>query len=922
MSKLINILLVLFFMSTTLEAQVTEKIFVDLKLQNAEFGELVHQLKSEYDIHVYYLPEWVDDIRLSNSKTVELSEFLKSVLDRASINFTIIGSQVFLTGREKLSEQLNFVQNVVTRKDSTAQPSTKDQFGNRSYERAVNKAIIGADRPTQGLRKVTVSGRISNSANGEPVVGATVVVPGTSTGAISDAEGTYSIILRAGESYNLEISCLGMENELYLVDIKGPGNLNIELESRMIDVKEVVVKSGENHNVRGMQMGFQKIGIKDIKSIPAVMGERDIFKVATLMPGVQTVGEGSAGFNVRGSASDQNLFLLNEIPVLNTGHLFGFFSAFNPDMVSNFNLYKSNFPVEYGGRLASVFDISTRKGNKKEFGARGSVSPVTASLMVEIPIMKDRSSFIFSTRSTYSDWILDRLDDSDLVNREANFYDIMSGIHLLGKNNSSTQIFAYYSKDKFNLAETNSYRYENLGSSVTYNRPMKGTWHLKAAGIFSMYTNYQANTTQASRTFEHEFKVRSQELKASVSGYPWVGHKVSFGGNAILHQLNQGVLSPFGEESLLSAIDFGRENGLESALFLSDEISLTDKLNLYTGLRYSLFNYLGPRDIYKYKENSPYEPENVVDTVSYAGGEPIEHYSGPEIRVALNYVFSKDFSVKWSYNRMRQYLFMLSNTTAISPTDRWKLTDPFNKPPLSDQVSLGLYKNLNNSSIETSAEVYYKFARNIIEYKDGVDLTFNPNIETLVLQGDQNAWGVEIFIKRNTGRLNGWLSYTYSRSIIQVDGEESWQRINQGIAYPANYDKPHALNLVGNFEISRRISLSSNIVYSSGRPITYPTGYLFVDDYQVVNYSLRNEFRIPEYFRVDLSLNIEGNLRKKKIAHGSWMISVYNLTGRRNAYSIFFTNNRGDIQGYKLSIYGEPIFTISYNFKLGNYAVE
>ena len=924
MIKLIKILILMLLMASPLQAQEINKTKIELDLVNADFNEFAAKINSKYGINIYFLQEWVKNIKVtSGDDSVELEDLLNQILNPANINYTIQGSQVFLTGSEKLSDPLEAINKaVLLSKSNSINQTAQIPFGVHSYERTVKKAVIGADKPAQNLRKVIINGRITNAANGEPVIGATVVVPGTSIGSISDADGTYSINLRSGESYKLNVSCLGMENEVYLVDIKGSGLLNIEMEGKMIDVKEVVVRSGRNDNVRGMQMGFTKIGAKDIKSIPAVMGERDIFKVATLMPGVQTVGEGSAGFNVRGSASDQNLFLLNEIPVLNTGHLLGFFSAFNPDMISDFNLYKSNFPVEYGGRLASVFDISTRKGNKKKFGARGSVSPVTASLLVEAPIQKDKSSFIFSTRSTYSDWILGRLEDSETLNREANFYDIMGGVHLLGENNSTTEVFGYYSRDKFNLAGTNSFRYENLGTSITYNRPLSGTWNLKTAGVFSQYTNYQSNTIQADRSFEHEFQVRSEQVKINISGYPWVGHKVGFGGSAILHHLDQGVLGSFGDESILSPVDFGKENGLEYALHVSDEISLTDQLNFYGGLRYSLFNYLGPNDVYNYVENSPYEPENVIDTISYSSGQSIEHYSGPEIRAAFNYTLSNDFSIKWSYNRMRQYLFMLSNTTSISPTDRWKLTDPFIAPPISDQVSLGLYKNLLNSSIETSAEVYYKKGKNIIEYKDGVDLTYSPDIETLVLQGKQNAWGMEFFLRRNTGRLNGWLSYTYSRSIIHVDGEEPWQRINQGVEYPANYDKPHALNLVGNIEISRRISLSSNLVYYSGRPITYPTGYMFVNDYQVVNYSKRNEFRIPEYFRIDLSLNIEGNLRKDKLAHSSWMFSIYNLTGRRNAYSIYFTNDRGDIKGYKLSIYGEPIFTISYNFKLGNYAVE
>ncbi|MCD6346123.1 MAG: TonB-dependent receptor, partial [Bacteroidales bacterium] len=876
-------------------------------------------------VQIYYKTEWIEDISISsNGDSISLSHLLDSLFAPRGINYLARSNhQYFVTGHD-ISVNSNII-NTVTQNDSKPDneaPVSRTYFGQHSYEKTVHKVIIGSDKDNTAYHKAYLSGRITNQANGEPVIGATVVVPGTSKGAITDPEGAFLLQIESGKTHNLQASCLGMESELFLVDMRSSGILNIEMTPKMIDMKEVVVKSGEHNNVRGMQMGFQNIGIKEIKNIPAVMGERDILKVANMMPGVQTVGEGSAGFNVRGSSSDENLFLLNDIPILNTGHFFGFFSAFNPDMISGFNLYKSNFPVEYSGRLASVFEISTRKGNKKKFGARGSLSPVTASIMLETPIVKDKSSVIISTRSTYSDWILNRLDNADLYERNASFYDIMTGVHIIGNNNDSWQFFGYYSKDKFALSTTNNYRYENAGGSITYNRKVFEKWNMKAAAVVSSYENYHANKEQPSRSFEHQFNVRSQELKINFTGYPVAGHKIGFGGNIILHNLNQGSVIPLGTESLLNQIDFGKETGLEYGLYAFDEISLTDKLTLYGGLRYSLFNYLGPNDVYTYANNGAYEVKNITDTIHYPAGKNIQHYSGPEYRLSLNYVLSPDLSVKMSYNRMRQYLFMLSNTAAVAPTDRWKLTDNYIAPPVADQLSLGIYKNFNSSSFETSAELYYKNTQNIIEYKDGADLAFNPVIETLVLQGHQKAYGIEFFIKRNTGRFTGWLSYAYARSLITVDGEEDWQKINQGLSYPANYDKPHAFNFVGNLQISRRLSFSSNVVYNTGRPISFPTGFYYVDGYQVINYSQRNEYRVPDYFRVDLSIGIEGNLKKNKIAHGSWMFSVYNLTGRKNAYSVYFNNDRGVIKGYQLSIYGVPIFTISYNFKLGNYAVE
>ncbi len=891
------------------------------KYSRLTFDQVIMQLQSDHRLSVYYLPEWIEGyVPIDDTDTLRISHWLKYLEQSLDLKSTYSNNQLFLWPADaKINPtMLQWKEEIVTTSERDASSA---YFGKHSYERSVKKVVIGENGISHN-RKSYLTGRILNKSNGEPVIGATVVVPGTSLGAITDPEGAFVLPLAAGQSYSIQISCLGMENERYLIDMKGSGILNIELEPKMIDMKEVIVRSEEHHNVRGMQMGFQRIAMKEVKSIPVVMGERDILKVANMMPGVQTVGEGSAGFNVRGSSSDQNLFLLNGIPVLNTGHFFGFFSAFNPDMIASFNLYKGNFPVEYSGRLASVFEISSRKGNKKTFGARGSISPITGSVMLETPIVKDKSSFTLAARSTYSDWILDRLNDAELYERDASFYDIMSGVHVIGNQNDSWQAFIYHSKDRFSLSTLNHYRYENLGGSIQYDRPIFGQWNFHASAALSNYQNYQANKEVEAKAYEHEFDVREHELKFTLNGYPWVGHKVGFGGNLIWHALNQGQLTAIDESSALQSIDFGVENGLEYGLHAYDEISVTDNLTLYLGLRYSLFNYLGPKETYQYDKGAPREIDYRTDTLSHPAGKSIKHYSGPEYRASLNYTLSPNSSVKLSYNRMRQYLFMLSNTAAISPTDRWKLTDSYIAPPVADQLSLGFYQNILNSSYETSVEGYYKQTQNSIDYKDGADLTFTPDIETLVLQGEQKAYGLEFFVKKNSGRFTGWASYTWSRSVVTVNGEESWERINNGISYPANYDKPHALNLVGSYKISRRISLSSNLVYSTGRPITFPTGYYFVNGYQVVNYSLRNEYRVPDYFRVDLSLNIEGNLKKEKFAHGSWMFSVYNLTGRKNAYSVYFSNNRGSMKGYQLSIYGVPIFTITYNFKLGNYAVE
>lgn len=924
MKKIISILIFTLSFSSSIFAQEQEPLVISVDFNNITFEEFAGIMEKDYGVNIYYKPEWVQDIYINSSgDSLSVSSILKRALDPVSVKFIRRGkSQFFLTGKQEIDRTM--ISAIAHETADTAGNDSRDgnqYFGNFSYEKAINKVVIGSNTAANSPMSI-LKGRITSATSGEPVIGATVVVDGTSKGVITNGSGEYSLSVETGSDFKLNISCMGMEPETYLVEMNGSGNLNIEMSEKLIDIQEVVVRSGTHDNVRGMQMGFQKIDMKEIKSIPVVLGERDILKIANMMPGVQTVGEGSAGFNVRGSSSDQNLFLINEVPVLNTGHLFGFFSAFNPDMISDFNLYKSNFPVEYGGRLASVFEVSTRKGNKKEFGARGGISPVTGSVLVETPVVKDRGSIILGARSTYSDWILKRIEDPDISNSNASFYDLMGSVHVLGNKNSSWQLFGYYSKDRFTLAQSNDYLYENLGFSLIYKKDLGDRWKMKAAAVLSDYNNYHTNKEHPSEAFEHRFDVRSQEVKINFTGYPWNNHRVGFGFNGILHNLDQGSYQPYGPESLLIPNDFGKENGLEYAMYAFDEYSLTDRLTVYAGLRYSFYNYLGPNKIYSYAAYLPYERDNITDTTSYSSGEFINNYSGPEYRLSMNYEIMSDLSLKFSYNRMRQYLFMLSNTVSVAPTDRWKLSDPHITPPVSDQFSLGLYKNINNAALETSAEVYFKQGQNIVEYKDGADLTSSPDFETLILQGESDAYGVELMIKRNAGRFTGWISYTWSRSMITVDGGKEWNRINKGISYPANYDKPHALNFVGNIRISRRISVASNIVYSTGRPITYPTGQFYVDDTQVVNYSLRNEYRIPDYFRVDASLNIEGNLRKDKFAHGSWSFSIYNLTGRKNAYSVYFKNEQGSIRGYKQSIFGVPIFTVSYNFKLGNYASE
>ncbi|MDX9772047.1 MAG: TonB-dependent receptor [Bacteroidales bacterium] len=924
MKRGITISLLAVIMGSLSLAQSGGDITIAGPFKDISFSMFAKQLSSRHNIYIYYRDEWVEDIVVDlPGDTILLFHALNDILNPHGIKYFDRGNgQIYLTGERDIVKT-SMGQITPPEEKPEREPAADSRITeNVSYEKRAKRHIVGRGGERDASGAAIITGHVRSVTSGEPVIGATVVESGTSNGTISSSDGFYALNVSSGRDITLDISCLGMEKETYFVTVNSSGTLNIEMTEKLIDIQEVVVRTGKHDNVRGIQMGFQRLAVKEIKSIPVVMGERDLLKVANMMPGVQTVGEGSAGFNVRGSSSDQNLFLLNEIPVYNTGHLFGFFSAFNPDMISDFNLYKSNFPVEYGGRLASVFEFSTRKGNKKKFGARGAISPVTGSLLFEVPVVKDKVSVIAGVRSSYSDWILNRLDDRELRESNASFNDLMTGIHIMPDSRSSLQIFGYMSNDRFNLAGNSNYRYSTRGASILYDRQLSDGWKINIAAVHSRYINFQDNLTYVSQAYEHEFSLSHDEVKARLTGFKYADHTIVAGGNFILHNLNQGTLIPASTWSSVAERDFGKEKGAEYALFISDEYRISDKLTLYTGLRYSFFDYLGPNEVYSYAPAMPMEVDNIIDTTYYGNGKRIVNYNGPEYRLSLNRELAPNLSLKISLNRMRQYLFMLSNTVALSPTDRWKMVDSHTRPPVADQVSIGIYKNINSRALETSAEIYYKNTHNVVEYKDGAELTSNPLIETAILQGRQNSYGAEFLVRRNAGRLTGWISYTWSRSLITVDSEYQWGQINRGMAYAANYDKPHALNLVGSYKVSRRLSLASNLIYNSGRPITYPTGLFYLDGIEVVNYSYRNEFRIPDYFRVDVSLSIEGNLIKRKFAHGSWMFAVYNATGRRNAYSIYFKNEQGVIKGYKQSIYGVPIFTVSYNIKLGNYAVE
>ncbi len=883
------------------------------------FPRFVEEMEADLPLRFFYLTSWVDSIRIVQAAPGEtLSSILEQSLNPHGLYFHQEGYCIFLSLKQSINPDL--MQSFLVA-DSIKETETFITFEESSMAVVNSEAAdrnriiqIGSSGESGSASMAAINGYIRESETGEPIIGAVIFNEDQGVGVTTDVNGYYVLTLSRGRLL-ITFRSMGKNEEFRNVMLYGDGTLNIEMEEKINQLKGVVITADKYQNVTGMQIGLNKIDVSTIRQVPAAMGEADVLKAALLLPGVQTVGEGASGFNVRGGSTDQNLIILNGAPVFNTSHLFGFFSAFNPDVVKDFKLYKSGITADYGGRISSVFDISTRNGNRKKFSGQGGISPITGRLVLEGPLVKEKISFIAGIRTTYSDWILNRINDPSIRNSSAAFYDLNGIITYDINPNNNLDISAYYSNDRFRLNSDTSYHYVNANLVIGWKHIFSQKLFAHFKGIYSNYQYDISSQVQENQAFKMDYGIDQKQIKAGFTWFASPDHKVQFGLDGIRYELDPGSLNPYSNQSQVEPLKLESEHAIESALYISDEYNISSRLSVYGGLRYSYYAFLGPKTVTEYYENVPLDPVNIVDTSYYENGELVQSYHGPEFRINLRYKLSGSSSVKLSYNRMRQYLNMLSNTTAISPTDTWKLSDSHIRPQIGDQYTLGFYKDFRKQNIETSVELYYKNIIDIIEYKGGANLILNDAIEQDLVNADGRAYGAEFMVKRSSGKLNGWISYTYSRIQIRADSEYPVERINNGEWFPANHDKPHDVTLVGNYKFSRRFSISSNVTYSTGRPITYPVAKYNIRNMTMLHYTYRNEYRIPDYFRWDISVNLEGNLKSRKLAHSSWSFSVYNVTGRDNVYSIYFVSKDRSVNGYKLSIFSQPVFTITYNFK-------
>lgn len=925
MKSFIISILLLVFVKTGAQ---NNDLSLTISFENTEIIDALNQIENKINVKFYYVDEWIKGEKVTGNYTnASINIILDDIFKETVINFYILDeSKIILTRNNRIYDALpqgffgsnpEEITEVISGENKEKIQDINPVFYNEERQSNPQKTElvrIGKENKDNLKRRFKLSGYAKNVKTGEFISNLAIVVKDKNIGTVTNKNGYYELNLPPGLNI-IETSSLGTLSTLKEVIIYNDGRLDLNLQEGYQVLDEIIVEADIDKNVEETITGVTRIEVKEIKNIPLVLGERDILQVATTLPGITKTGEGSSGYNVRGGKEDQNLILLDNAVIYNPTHLFGIFSAINPYTSGEVNIYKGNIPAEYGGRLSSVFDIRTKDANTSKFAGEVSLGPVTSNVTLELPVIKDKAALIVGGRGTYSNWILRSLDDKSLKKSEANFYDaIIKYNHKINQNNTINAT-AYYSKDRFSITSDSLYSYSNrlfsFQWSHKFNESNKGS-------LILTNSEYQFDIEfdgDFNGNFDLGYKVSETELKLKMDYKFNNDLKFGYGLSGKMYSVNPGSINPKGNNSIIEPLTIPKERGLESAAFLTVKYKLSDKFAIDAGVRYSLFAFLGEASQNIYTNGLPKSETTLETTLQFDKNEIIKTYGGPEARLSARYFLRPDLSIKASYNNTYQYIHSLSTNTTVSPTDTWKLSDINIKPQQANQYSLGFYKNFEDNMYELSIEGYYKTSKNILDYKVGAQLLLNETLEAEVLQGKGKAQGIEFLLKKTKGKLNGWLGYTYSKSLIKLDSEFSEERVNNGEYFPTNFDKPHDLNLVANYKLTRRYSLSLNFAYQTGRPVTFPIGKYIFNNAEFVLFSDRNKFRIPDYYRLDIGFNVEGNHKIKKFAHSFWNFSIYNVLGRNNPYSVFFVTENGQIKAFKSSIFSIPIPTFTYNFK-------
>lgn len=755
---------------------------------------------------------------------------------------------------------------------------------------------------------LTISGYVKDAESGESLIGATVSVKELSTGTTANQYGFYSLSLKAAK-YQIEFRYLGYQSVQKIVDLSKDIALNIELKPEERKMDEVIVTSVRPEaNVKKAEMSISKLEMKTIKQVPALMGEVDVLKVIQMLPGVQSTAEGTSGFSVRGGGIDQNLILLDEATVYNASHLMGFFSVFNNDAVRDVKLFKGDIPANYGGRLSSVLDVRMKEGNNKKFTATGGVGLISSRLTLEGPIGNEKTSFLIAARRTYADLFFPLMPDSGLRNSQLNFYDLNLKINHQFNERNRLYLSAYTGRDRFGQKGNSAFGFGNLTGTLRWNHQINNKIFSNLSAIVAKY-DYSLNMKMGGSKYVWKSDMLDYTLKLDFNFFPNPQNEMKFGFASTFHDFNPCDAYIEGEKSRLGN-PVPKNYALEHALYISNEQKIGEKLTIKYGLRYNVFQNIGSATLYTFAKGTP--NYTVTDTIYYPGGKIFHTYQGLEPRLGVNYVLNEQSSLKASFSRTIQNLQLASNSSGGMPLDVWFPSSPNIKPQKSNQYAIGYFRNFADNTIETSVESYYKQMYDVIDFKDNAQLLMNPRMEGDIRTGTAKAYGLEFFVKKNSGRLNGWISYTLSKVTRKI------AEINHGNPYPTTYDKPNNINVILNYEFTKRVTFSSNWIYATGAPVTFPVGSYVIDNTYGKYYSARNGYRMRDYHRLDLSVTVKGKEHPGKKWESEWVFSIYNAYARHNDWMLNFGEDTKKSENVVAERWYLPFVCfpgITYNFK-------
>lgn len=863
---------------------------------------ILEDLESKYALRFFFQPEALPEKRHTGTfQDAPLSEALDYLLDGTLLGYFAYREQaVILMPRLMINEAYS----------SNYYKALEESLNTEGEEDTGRQITVGDIAQLRPSGKALVRGVIRDENTKEPIIGATVYWPDLEVGAVTDADGAFETEVPTG-AYEMVVQYTGYTEIRERVQVFSDGDLQLEMLNDAVELQEVVVEAkAPDANVGSAQIGLTRLEVKELQKLPALLGEVDLINSLVLYPGVSTIGEGATGFNVRGGDVDQNLILQDEGFIFNSSHALGFFSTFNADLISDIELYKGNIPAQFGGRLTSVLDVKMRDGDFNKFHLKGGVGPVSSRISLEGPIVDGKSSFIGGFRSSYSDWLLNAINVREVQQSSAFFYDANMRVTTRLNEKNSIILAGYSAEDEFTYNEEFGFDYRTIMGQLIYKRIFNENFFSNFSVTGSRYSSGQRDLTGVDAALL-ENDLTYYKFKEHLTLTPNNDLQLDAGLSSIFYLISPGEQSPAGPFSQVVEKSLEREKGLESAVFLNADWSVSPAFQLSGGLRFNLYQFLGPKTVYEY-ENDVFRLANLRDTVVYGGGETIATYSSLEPRLSMRYRINSSVSVKGGYSRTAQFINQIFNTDSPTPTSQWQLSTKHIRPARSHNFSLGYFRNFNNNIWETSVEAYYRIIDQLFDYRDFAELNVNEHLETELLRGEGRAYGLELSVKKTEGIFNGWVSYTLARTERLAPG------INRGDWYPSNFDKPHDLSLIFNYQPNQRNTLTFSFNYGRGRPTTSPIGnFTEISGLTVPIYSDRNQVRIPDYHRLDIAYTLGRGYNRTKRFKTSWTISVYNVYARRNAFSVFFTQGAFGLPvANQLSILGSAFPSLTFNFEV------